>query len=137
MRNMRPFVILSASQPNDSHALASEQASGLREQLYSRKLFPLEIRGQYEGQFRTAYLVTLPGNGQAGYALSQIASLAKHYGQASVLYVDSSRYAGLYSPANGWSLQHIKELGQWREAPAEQAQRGDYWYHDGRYFVIW
>jgi hypothetical protein len=136
MDQSRPFVIISASKVHNSWEVNSGLSSQLFQQLADRGFRPRWVSGRYRGVHESAFIVSLPGNGQAGHVMSELAKLGKRYGQETVLYVDSNRIASLHSPANGWSLTHVEELGPWRELDRYAAfTKEAYTVIDGRYFV--
>ena len=130
MNTETPFLILSAERADLDPEVNAERTSNLRAQLAARDLAYTEVTGSYKGHTEASFLVLLE-SGDGGYPFDLLLSLARRYGQESVLSVDANRRATLHTLASG--IGHTDTaLGQWAPISAERAEHLDSWTRDGR-----
>lgn len=134
-----PFIILSAEHSADDPEANKHATESLARQLAARRLDFVPTRGAYLGVEENSFLVLTPqGEDSPGwdYALS----LARRYGQESVLGVCSSRIATLYylAPGSGGApVIGARTLGTFeRVTPAQAAQLDGWTLYDGQHWAV-
>lgn len=130
MNGNTPFVIFSVDKTNLSAEHNAERQKLVERQLYVRDLPFKKVQGSYKGVRETAYVVPLDQQGIEDGVLT----LARRYGQESVLQVDFNGYAMLLflNPGNGGpNVKDFKGVGFWREITADEAANDESFTQDG------
>jgi hypothetical protein len=143
MNSKRPFVILSAERADRGPAVNKDLSRQLQSQL-SDILPTLPVFGSYSGRLEESFLCLLPETrirtsswpttaGQTyvlhgherAYEFDHVLSLARRYGQESILYVDAGRFAYLVPvPVIGRPVK-FEPIGPWREVSRAAIRPGD------------
>lgn len=125
-----PFVVFSVDKADLPAEINRERQTMVEAQLAARGLRFKKVQGVYKGARETAYIVTLHAQGLE----DTILTLARRYGQESVLQVDFNRFAMLLflNPGNGGpNVKDFKGVGYWREITADDAANEDNFTQDG------
>ena len=125
-----PFLILSAERAEFDHQVNAQRTSDLSAQLAARDFAFTKVTGSYKGHTKASFLVLLDG-GDGGYPFDALLSLARSYGQESVLSVDANHRATLHTVVSGIGHTYTV-LGRWAPISAERAEHLDSWTRDGR-----
>ena len=130
MNTETPFLILSAERADLDPEVNAERTRQLFAQLAARRFAYVKVTGSYKGRTEASFLVLLDG-GDGGYPFDLLLSLARRYGQESVLSVDANRRATLHTLASG--IGHTDTaLGNGAPISAEHAEHLDSWTRDIR-----
>lgn len=130
-----PFIVLSSDRASNSAELNAAERDLFERQLRARNLDFKQVDGVYKGTRETSYVVLTPTTGDEQNAIS----LARRYGQESVLLVDANRYATLVFLNPGQGGPHIKELkgvGHWRATDRTEAETQDSYTQDGEAYYV-
>src|SRR5258707_14434318 len=88
-----PFVILSAEKSDLTPEANLARTTALYRQLEARDLAFKPVKGMYKGQRENPFVVlAIDGTNE----FDQVLSLAKRYGQESILYSDADRFTTLH-----------------------------------------
>jgi hypothetical protein len=126
MNTFPQFVIFSAERSDRSPELNAIYTAQLSEQLAWRGLYHYRVIGSYKGAQENSFVVYAEPD--------DILTLAKRYGQESVLAVDSARLATLIYVDSG---KH-EPLGVFGQIDADYAKTLDAWTltPDGTYYAV-
>lgn len=130
MRTETPFIVMSAELAELTKEENERRALALIGWLTRRGHSFKPVEGCYKGNREAAFVVLVPDEERE----RQIMSLARAYGQESVLYVDANRKAYLRLLESGEEVP----IGSWRAIPKAQAKAASAYTHDvtaGAYYV--
>lgn len=124
MKQQESFIILSAERTEYGADVNRERSDMLARQLQARDLDFAPVTGCYKGAQERAFLVLAGEDSPDWYA---VLSLARRYGQESILSVCGSRLASLHYLADA---ENPVRLGEFRPVPAAYALGLDAWTRD-------
>lgn len=130
MKQQEPFIILSAERPEYTVDGNAARSAALARQLAARDLDFMRVVGSYNGQQEQSFLV-LAAEDSPEEAL--VRSLARRYGQESVLSVCGSRIATLHylkpkaKPVRLGNFHAITEAEAMARPAWTRDNAGQYW----------
>jgi hypothetical protein len=123
-----PFVILSAEMAGCADYHNRERTDSLQDVLMNNGMHFRIVGGSYGGREEVSFIVVL----RDAEDLDRVCSLAKYWGQESVLHVDATRHAELIFP----DLGRRESVGAFVERDEATARRHGAWtYVAGRFYV--
>ena len=129
MKIYSPFVIVSAELSHLSAEENDQRSEALEAMLEAKHLSYKPVLGCYKGKRENSFLVLAAGR----YVFSEVMSLARAYGQESILYVDSDRAATLYFLDDRAPVG----LGLYREVSEQAALQQDAYTYDPQTAGYW
>lgn len=124
---LEPFVLISASRATWPVTANAESTAALDSQLAARGFDYVPVRGSYKNIEEDSFLVLCDPIADA-YELGMLMSLARRYGQESIMLVDGNRHAALLNIGTG----NAEALpGIFKAVPAHEARKLDAWTRRG------
>lgn len=134
-----PFVIFSAELASWSPAVNASRTEFLKRQLEARGLDFAPVLGSYKGVKEHSFIVLAP---ESSSAFDQCVSIARHWGQESILSVDANRHATLVylsaTGAEGSPIARLESIGTFRAVSSTEAAQLDGWTQDehGAFYAV-
>lgn len=125
MNTQTPFMIMSADRAEYGADINAERRKLLVRQFEARGLSFKEVEGSYNGTKETSYVIPVHSSGDESLVLT----LARRYGQESVLSVDANRFATLlylHSDMGGPDVKAVEPVGHWRALDASEPDPASY-----------
>lgn len=140
MHHATEFVLLSAFRSEFAEDLNIARHAQLLTQLLARDFGAKTVTGAYKGVSELSLCVPITG-GEDGDDFAELLSLARRYGQESILHVSSQRHAALIHVAAYWETggcEGVQGLGLWRQVSQPDAHSRDAYTYDpgeGAYYA--